>query len=153
VATAKKRDTLDNIRNTGEFVINLAGEAFADKVIPMARAIPADSDEFEFAELEERPSKKVKAPGIKGCYAWMECKLFKMYEETNYILIMGKVVCLEVADDVYESNGRCNVKKARPLMMIGSDTGMHFCTIEELDRFESFGAMFPDGKDPLEKMY
>ncbi|WP_370572564.1 flavin reductase family protein [Methanomethylovorans sp.] len=153
VATAKRRDTLDNIRETGEFVINLPGEDLSDKVIPTAKTIPADADEFEFAGLEPRPSKKVKAPGIEGCYAWMECELVKLYEETNYILIMGKVVHLEVADDVYEQNGHCNLKKARPLMMMGSDTGMHFCTIEELEKFEPFGAMFSNGKDPLAKMY
>ncbi|SFM27381.1 flavin reductase family protein [Methanolobus profundi] len=153
IATAKRRDTLDNIRDTGEFVVNLAGDEFADKVIPTARAFPADEDEFEIAGLEEKPSKRIRAPGIKGCYAWMECELFKMYEETNYILIMGKVVHLEVADEVYGKDGLCNVNKARPLMMMGADKGMHFCTVEELGKFEPFGAMFPKGKDPLAKMY
>lgn len=153
IATAKKRDTLDNIRETGEFVINLLGEGLSDKVIPAAKIIPSEADEFEFAGLEPRPSKKVKAPGIEGCYAWMECELVKLYEENDYTLIMGKVVHLEVIDEVYEQNGHCNVKKARPLMMMGYDTGMHFCTVEELDRFEPFGAMFPNGKDPLAKLY
>jgi flavin reductase (DIM6/NTAB) family NADH-FMN oxidoreductase RutF len=146
VATAKRRDTFDNIRDTGEFVINLPGKDLADKVIPTARPIPAHADEFEFAGLEERPSTKVKAPGIKGCYAWMECELSRLYEESSYILIMGKVVHLE-------PDGHCNPAKADPLMMLGSDSGMHFCTIEDLDMFEPFSAMFPEGKDPLAKMY
>nr|WP_321498686.1 flavin reductase family protein [uncultured Methanolobus sp.] len=153
IATAKRRDTLDNIRETGEFVVNLAGADFADKVIPTAKAIPADQDEFELACLEEKSSKKISAPGIKGCYAWMECELFKLYEESNYILIMGKVVHLEVADEVYGKDGLCNVVKARPLMMMGADNGMHFCTVEEIGKFEQFGAMFPEGKDPLVNMY
>jgi flavin reductase (DIM6/NTAB) family NADH-FMN oxidoreductase RutF len=153
IATAKRRDTLDNIRETGEFVVNLAGADFADKVIPTAKAIPADQDEFEFAGLEEKPSKKISAPGIKGSYAWMECELFKLYEEASYILIMGKVVHLEVEDEVYDETGLCNVDKARPLMMMGADDGMHFCTVEELGKFEPFSAMFPQGKDPLAKMY
>ena len=153
VATAKKRDTLDNIRETGEFVINLASADFADKVIPTAKFIPADQDEFEFAGLEEKSSKNISAPGIEGCYAWMECELFKLYEESSYILIMGKVVHLEVADEVYGEDGLCNVSKARPLMMMGADNGMHFCTVEEIGKFEPFGAMFPKGNDPLAKMY
>ena len=45
------------------------------------------------------------------------------------------------------------LNKVKPLMMLESDKGMHFCTIEDIDKFETFGAMFPDGKDPLEWMY
>lgn len=153
VASAKRRDTLDNIRDTGEFVINMPGVDMADKVMPTAYFLPSEADEFEYAGLEEKPSKLVKAPGIKGCYAWMECKLAKFYEEPQYVLIMGHVVRLEVDDRIYGTGGRWDVKKARPLMMIGSDAGMHFCTVEEIGRFEPFGAMFPDGKDPLAKMY
>jgi flavin reductase (DIM6/NTAB) family NADH-FMN oxidoreductase RutF len=37
LASALKRDTLNNIRATGEFVINLPGLDLADKVIPTAR--------------------------------------------------------------------------------------------------------------------
>lgn len=153
VATAKRRDTLDNIRETGEFVINMPGANMADKVIPTAKFLPPEADEFEFAGIEEKPSKVVKAPGVKGCYAWMECKVSKLYEETQYVLIVGHVVHLEVDDSVYGSDGHLDVKKARPLMMTGSDTGMHFCTVEEIGKFEPFGAMFPDGKDPMAKMY
>jgi Conserved protein/domain typically associated with flavoprotein oxygenases, DIM6/NTAB family len=66
-----------------------------------------DVNEFELADLKERPSKKVKAPGIEGCYAWMECKLHNIYEDEYegfpYLLILGKVVHLEVNDDIYNS--------------------------------------------------
>ncbi|MGI5992637.1 MAG: hypothetical protein ACOX79_09675 [Methanosarcina sp.] len=44
-----------------------------DKVISTALHVPSNVDEFELADLKEKPSKKVKAPGIEGCYAWMEC--------------------------------------------------------------------------------
>ncbi|HTX43476.1 MAG TPA: flavin reductase family protein, partial [Methanocella sp.] len=84
VATARRRDTLDNIRSTGEFVINLAGTDMIDKVIPTAKYSPPEADEFTLAGLDEKPSVVVRPPGIKGCYAWMECKLDKMFEETQY---------------------------------------------------------------------
>ncbi|MDW5563154.1 MAG: flavin reductase family protein [Methanomassiliicoccus sp.] len=153
VATAKRRDTLDNIRETGEFVINLPGASLSDKVVPTARYSPPEEDEFEVAGLDEHPSKSIKAPGIMGCYAWMECKLDRLYEEDQYVLIMGKVVRLEVEDSVYGKDGHLDVEGARPLMMTGSDDGMHFCTIREIGHFESFGAMFSTNRDPLEKMY
>lgn len=158
VASAKMRDTFANIKNTGEFVLNLPGTDMADKVIPTASHVPFSVDEFELAELKEKPSKKIKAPGIEGCYAWMECKLHKIYEEeyggVRFLLILGNVVHLEVDDDIYnKEDGSWDVEKAKPLMMTGSNTGMHFCTVNDIGKFEPHGAMFNDGKDPLAWMY
>ena len=149
LASAWKRDTLNNIRATGEFVVNLAGVDLADKVIPTARYSPPEADEFILAGLLEKPSVQVKAPGIKGCYAWMECRLWKLYEESEYVLIVGQVVHLEVADEVYLPDGSLDLQNAKPLMMIGSNQGMKFCAAVGINKFEPFGAMFPDGTDPL----
>jgi len=153
IASAHRRDTLKNIRATREFVLNFPGVELADKVIPTARYSPPEVDEFEDAGLQAKPSVQVKAPGIMGCYAWMECQLYQAYAEDQYVLIMGKVVRLEVEDEVYRHDGSLDVKKARPLMMIGSNQGMKFCTVVEVDKFELYGSMFPNGKDPLAHKY
>lgn len=153
LASASKRDTLTNIRATEEFVVNLVGANFAEKVIPTAKYSPPQEDEFLLADLDEKPSETIRAPGIAGSYAWMECKLYKEYIEPDYILIMGKVLRLEVADEVLTSDGNLDIQKARPLMMTGSRGGMHFSTVIDIDHYESFGAMFPDGKDPLKQAY
>jgi flavin reductase (DIM6/NTAB) family NADH-FMN oxidoreductase RutF len=153
LASALRRDTLNNIRATGEFVINLPGIDLADKVIPTARFSPPEADEFLLANLEEKPSATLKAPGIKGCYAWMECQLCKEYVEPTYILIVGQVVHLEVADAVYLPDGSLDLDKAKPLMMAGSNKGMKYCTAVPTGGFEPFGAMFPDGKDALAGKY
>lgn len=153
VASAKKRDTLVNIRATREFVLNFPGVELADKVVPTARFSPPEADEFDLAGLLAKPSVEVRAPGIIGCYAWMECRLDREYEEEQYVLLMGRVVRLEVADAVYLPDGSLDLEKARPLMMTGSNRGMKFCTAKGVDKFEPFGAMFPNGKDPLAAKY
>ncbi|QTA89711.1 flavin reductase family protein [Desulfonema magnum] len=153
VASAKKRDTLVNIRENREFVINLPGTDFTDKVIPTAKFSKPEVDEFKEAGLEEKPSEVIKAPGIAGCYAWMECELYKEYEEEQYVLIMGKVLRLEVADEFLSPDGSLDVRKAKPLMMTGSKKGMHFNTVSDIDQFEPFSAMFPDNKDALASKY
>ena len=152
-ASAKKRDTLNNIRETGEFVLNLAGADLADRVMPTARFSPPEADEFVLAGLEAKPSEKVKAPGIAGCYAWMECDLVKEYEEEQFVLLLGRVLRLEVRDDLLTGDGSLDVEKARPLMMTGSGQGMNFCTLRDLDQHEPFSAMFPEGRDPLAGLY
>lgn len=153
IASAKKRDTLRNIRETGEFVLTLAGTDLKDKVIPTARFSPPEVDEFTEAGLDEKPSVSVKAPGIAGCYAWMECRRVREYEEERFALVLGQVLRLEVDDRVLKDDGSLDVERARPLMITGGRKGMHFCTLKDLDAYEPFGAMFPDGKDPLERLY
>ena len=149
IASAKKRDTLVNIRETRVFVLNMPGEDMADKVIPTARFSSPEVDEFEVAGLGEKPSTIVMAPGIAGCYAWMECELHKEYEEKDHVLIVGKVLRIEVADDVLRPDGSLDAEKARPLMMMSGEKGMGFCTVCDINKFEPFSAMFPDGRDPL----
>ena len=152
-ASAKKRDTLKNIRETGEFVLNLSGVALQDKVIPTARHTAFEVDEFEDAGIEERPSQVVKAPGIAGCYAWMECERVKEYEEDKFVLILGRVLRLEADDRVLNADGFLDIDKAMPLMMTGSRKGMHFSTMKDSVHHEPFSAMFPEGKDPLGTLY
>jgi flavin reductase (DIM6/NTAB) family NADH-FMN oxidoreductase RutF len=152
-ASAKKRDTLHNIRETGQFVLNLAGADLINAVIPTARHTPPETDEFDEAGLGEKPSEKIRPPGIAGCYAWMECELARLFEEDSYVLIIGKVVRLELSDAVVGPNGFLDVEKARPLLMAGGKNGMHFCTVKDLKRHESFSAMFPHGKDPVAPLY
>lgn len=153
LASAHKRDTLKNLRSTREFVVNFAGTAMADSVIPTARHTPPETDEFELAGLTEKQSVTIGAPGIAGCYAWLECALHKEYEEANYVLVMGKVLRLEVSDDALTPDGTLDLERARPLMMVGGKKGMRFCTALDMGRFEPFSAMFPDGNDPLENLY
>lgn len=153
VASAKKRDTLVNINETGEFVVNLVSTQLADKVMPAARFTPPEIDEFVDAGISAKPSENINSPGLADAYAWMECKLDKTFEEPDYVLIMGRVVHLEVADAVLTSDGVLNIEKARPLMMTGGDKGMNFCTVTGIDQFEPFSAMFPNGRDPLDQKY
>ena len=153
VASAHRRDTLANIRATGEFVINLPGIGMADAVIPTARFSPPEADEFELAGLDPHPSTEIAPPGIAGCYAWMECRLDRLYEEKAYVLVIGKVVRLEVDDAALGEDGTLDLDRARPLMMTGSRRGMHFCAAAAIGRFEPFGAMAPGGRDPLAPLY
>lgn len=153
LASAKNRDTLANIRATGQFVVNLPGVGMVDKVIPTAiRSLP-EADEFAIAGLEEKPSAVIKAPGIAGCYAWMECELKEEQEGKSHVLVVGKVLRLEVDDDVLRTDGSLDLAKAKPLMITGSTKGMYFSTPVEIGRFEPFSAMFSDGRDPLAAEY
>ncbi|HMA67144.1 MAG TPA: flavin reductase family protein, partial [Desulfosalsimonadaceae bacterium] len=76
--------------------------------------------------------------------AWMECSLHEEYEQSEHVLIIGKVLRLEADDNALTPEGRLDVEKTRPLMMTGAENGMHFSTVTNMNRFASFEAVFPE---------
>jgi len=153
VATWHKRDTLKNIRKTREFVVNVPPVGMVDKVIATAGPYPPKVDEFDVAGLVARPSRMVKPPGIEGCLAWVECRLVKQYVEKQYVLIIGRVVAFDMAEEFMDVDGGINPARAEPLMMLQNNLGMRFVTLKDIGRFEPYGAMFADGRDPLAHLY
>jgi len=74
IASWLVRDTLENIRQTGEFVINVPPSGMEEAVMICARNFSPEVDEFEMAGLQARPSARVKPPGIEGCLARAEVR-------------------------------------------------------------------------------
>ena len=118
-----KRDTLDNIRETKEFVVNIPPASMVNEVMICSRHYPPEIDEFEKAGFDIHQSKKIAIPGISGSLAWMECKLVEEILRENYSLIIGSVVHLEVDDFFFHSDGTMDYAKASPLsVMLGSES-------------------------------
>jgi len=124
IASWLKRDTLDNIRDTSEFVVNIPSVDMVEVVEICAKSFPPEADEFEEADLLPRPSVKVKPPGIDGCIAWMECKLVEEILREKYSLIVGKVVHLEGNDSFFDERGGMDFESAKPMSMILGPDGV-----------------------------
>ena len=125
IASWLKRDTLENIRQTGEFVINVPRAGMEEAVMICAKNFPPQVDEFEVAGLEARPSSAVKPPGIAECLAWAECTLVEIVRK-KFVLIIGKVVHLEADSSFFSQAEGMDYEKAMPLCGIGGPNGMHF---------------------------
>ena len=126
IASWLKRDTLDNIRQTGEFVINVPRAGMEEAVMICARNYPPETDEFQEAGLLARRSSAVKPPGIEGCLAWAECRLEEEIAREKYVLIVGRVVHLEVDDRFFSEVDGMDYEKAMPLCSIGGPNGIQF---------------------------
>lgn len=98
IASALPRDTLRNIRERGEFVVNVVGPSILRKAIRTAKSYPPDVNELEMEGIETAPSRKVAPPRIKDAVGWIEAKLDKEVAGERYVLIVGKVVFAEVND-------------------------------------------------------
>jgi len=149
LASWHRRDTLKNIRRNQEFVISVPGVDLAEKVMPTAMHYPPSVDEFQEAGLEPHPSALVAPPGVAGCLAWLECRLHRQYVEKSYVLVVGQVLRLEVRDDLVNQQGGLDLAKAQPLLASLDREGVRWATARDLGKGEPYGAMFPNGQDPL----
>jgi len=142
LASWLRRDTLDNIRETGEFVVNVPPAAMVEKVMICARNYPPEVDEFEKAGLVPRPSSVVAPPGIEGSIAWMECRLVEEILRENYALVIGQVEHLEVNDRYATGEGDIDIESARPLCMVCGNGGIRYTYPVDAGRFAPFSEMF-----------
>ncbi|MGD9125024.1 MAG: flavin reductase family protein [Desulfarculaceae bacterium] len=153
LASWHRRDTLKNIRRTGEFVVSVPRIDLADRIMPTAVGYPPGVDEFEVAGLEEKPSSVVRPPGVAGCIAWLECRLHKQYLEKSYVLVVGQVLRLEIDDRYLDSHNGLDLTTAQPLMASLNEEGVRWATIQDLGMGAPYSDMFPGGQDPLAKLY
>jgi len=146
IASWLKRDTLENIRQTGEFVINVPPAGMEEAVMVCAKSFPPEVDELEKAGLQPRPSRKVKAPGIEGCLAWAECALEEEIAREKFVLIIGKVVHLEADDRFFSEAEGMDYERAMPLCSMGGPNGMQFVRPVSTGKGDKYASMLSEPK-------
>lgn len=134
------KDTARNIRDTGEFVWNLATRPLAEAMNASSAVVPPEVDEFELAGLESTPSQIVKPPRVALSPVTFECKLTQQFpllgadgEATSAIMTFGEVVCIHI-DDSLLLDGVYRTTAADPILRGGGASD--YFTINEAARFE-----------------
>lgn len=90
------KDTLRNVRASGEFVVNMATMDVVEAMNYTATDFPPGEDEFEWAGLEPAPSAVVTPPRIAAARAHLECRLVQEVQAGNGHLVIGRVVHIHV---------------------------------------------------------
>jgi len=94
------KDTRANIRETGEFVVNLVSEETAAAMNVTAIEFNRGVNELGKTNLTTTPSSLVKPPRIVESPVALECKLMQIVElGPNNGLVLGRVVAMHVRDD------------------------------------------------------
>jgi flavin reductase (DIM6/NTAB) family NADH-FMN oxidoreductase RutF len=93
------KDTGENIRATGEFVVNLVNQATAEGMNVTAIDFPAGVDELAEAQLTPVPSAKVRPPRIGESPVALECRTHTIVDVGHHAVVLGEVVAIHVADD------------------------------------------------------
>ncbi|MBX6319290.1 flavin reductase family protein [Pigmentiphaga sp.] len=135
-ADRPEKDTVANVRATGEFVANLATWDLREAMNKTSLNLPPGVDEFEFAGLEKLPSMKVAPPRVAASPAHLECRLLRIVEieptrsgETHSSVVFGSIVAVHLDDEYVDAQGRFDVARALPLTRLG---GAQYATVGEL---------------------
>lgn len=102
------KDTLVNIRATGEFVTNLVTLPHAHSMHRSAAEFDSEQDEFDEVGLTKATCEVVGAPRVKDAPIALECTLDRIIPvgEVQDHVVWGKVVRFHIRDDLYTESGR-----------------------------------------------
>jgi flavin reductase (DIM6/NTAB) family NADH-FMN oxidoreductase RutF len=94
------KDSRANIRETGQFVVNLVSEESAQAMNITAIEFAPGVNELTQAGLTTLPSVRVKPPRIAESPVAMECELMQIIDlGPNYGLVLGRVLVMHIRDD------------------------------------------------------
>ena len=94
------KDTLNNIRSTGEYVVNVVTEQIGAAMNQTAADFPPEIDEFEVSSLSAAPSERVAPPRVAESPVNMECRLLEMREfgapEAGSTVVFGEILLFHI---------------------------------------------------------
>jgi flavin reductase (DIM6/NTAB) family NADH-FMN oxidoreductase RutF len=119
------KDTVANIRETGEFACNIVSQALREAMNLSSGTYQPEVDEFELAGLTKAPGISISAPHVAEAPAVLECKLVKIVddlpswrEHAFNIMVIGEVVGVHI-DDAIVKDGRVDVVGYNPVARMG----------------------------------
>ena len=117
----RRWDTYRNVKETGEFVVNVPSDNddMLKKVMIMARRFPPRVNELDKAGLTSLPSRKIRPPRIGECKSHFECKVDWIKEVGDHHLVVGNVVAVSIDEDCITEKYELIIDKLRPVHYMG----------------------------------
>lgn len=104
------KDTLSNVRATGELVINLVSEELAEAMNTTAVNAPRGTDEAALVGLATTASEQVKAPRIADAPVSLECRTFQIIEPgAKSTILLAQVLQIHVRRNALLDEARLHV--------------------------------------------
>lgn len=146
-----EKDTLRNARppaegGTGEFVVNVATEAYERKMAACAEPLPYGESEFDRVGLTPTPSRVVQPPRVAESPVAFECRTLQIIRlapgrPSGGNVVIGLVLHVHAREGLMDDRYRTDPAK---LAAVGRMGGLAYCRTR--DRFE-----MPMGLEALDR--
>ena len=119
-----EKDTLYNIKSSGEFVVNMVPLALKDVMNVTTAPVAHEVDELALAGLTTEDAVLVKPPRVKEAPIHLECALHEeiqlpcTLENSINTMIIGQVLGVHIADEVL-TDGMVDLSMIQPLARLG----------------------------------
>jgi flavin reductase (DIM6/NTAB) family NADH-FMN oxidoreductase RutF len=118
------KDSVKNVRDTGEFVCNLATWETREAMNTTSAMVARSVDEFELSGLTPVPSELVKPPRVKESPVHLECTYLQTVElpcdkpgQSN-LVVFGQVIGIHIDDSII-SDGMIDMNVFKPIARLG----------------------------------
>lgn len=135
-----KKDTLLNLEEVPEFVVNSSVWPLAEQVNLSAKELPRYENEAAMLGLELIPSTMVKPPRVKASPVQMEGKVRQVIAigdgPMSGNLVIGEIVAMHIDDAVLGPDGKVDARKMQTIGRLGGNWYCRTTDLFELKRPE-----------------
>ncbi len=115
-----EKDTLANVRDTGEFVVNVASVDQMELVNATSALVGAEVDEAAAFGVEMEASQFVRPLRVAAAPASIECRAHSTVPVGNSVIVIGEVLGFALRADVMH-DGHPSMEALRPVSRLGAD--------------------------------
>ncbi|WP_435130741.1 flavin reductase family protein [Actinacidiphila sp. bgisy144] len=140
-----RKDSVRNVEQTGQFVVNLAPEHLFEEINATGTAFPHGVSEFDEVGIAREPSARVKPPRVAASPVALECELHSTVRLGDSTVVFGRVVYAAVSEAVM-ADGLPDIRALRPLARLGKDEWGALGDILEIKRIPLEEWQRPQGR-------
>lgn len=119
------KDTLENIRRTAAFCVNVVSMDLLEAMNTSSAEVPPEVDEFLLSGVTALPGQVVDAPRVAEAPAVLECVLFKEVDlgESASTLVIGEVKAVSLAPELrlLPASWAVDQRSLKPVGRLGGD--------------------------------
>lgn len=104
-ASGGEKDTMVNIRRTGEFAVNMVDLALAQTMLICGLGVDSSLSEVELAGEVQAAGTQIDCAYLPASPCAMECRVERLIEYPRRVLVLGEVVHMHVRRDCLDAQG------------------------------------------------
>ena len=132
ISSGYEKNTLQNARNTKEFVIVPLTKNWMEKGVKTEVSLPREKSEFEAVGLTEKEAYKVAPYHVAEAPVNIECEYWDECSGEDHSLLIGKVIHISAKDEAIK-NGRLNLEEFGSVCHI---VGEEFSVVDSMKKIE-----------------